>query len=207
MILKSNEKLKLLYVDDQVEDDLSEYLENLEDRIPNLQTQDMEFDSETNYRDLLECSNVTEANILLIDSRLFEESDLDLQERFTGEEFKLIIKKEYPFIEVLIISQNRDFLNLGFIPKFNSRLEKQSKKNAGKHYDDVLFSEIMNAMLRVERNQKILDKIKDNITLDESMRDMIDNSVHGIDEYKTMTSEDIDKLVAEFKKIEELLEE
>ena len=101
--MKSNEKLKLLYVDDQVEDDLSEYLENLEDRIPNLQTQDMEFDSETNYRDLLECSNVTEANILLIDSRLFEESDLDLQERFTGEEFKLIIKKEYPFIEVLII--------------------------------------------------------------------------------------------------------
>lgn len=62
-------------------------------------------------------------------------------------------------------------------------------------------------MLKVEQNQRILDKLKENVTLDENVRDMIDNSVHGIDEYKTMTSEDIDKLVAEFKKIEELLEE
>ena len=62
-------------------------------------------------------------------------------------------------------------------------------------------------MLKVKQNQKILDKLKNNETLDENVRDMIDNSVHGIDEYKTMNSEDIDKLVAGFKKIEELLEE
>ncbi|MDU5336588.1 hypothetical protein [Enterococcus sp.] len=205
--MKDKNEIKLLYIDDQVEDALSEYLENLEYRIPNLKTQDREFESKTNYLDLLGCSDLTESNILLIDSRLFEESDLDLQERFTGEEFKLIIKKEYPFIEVLIISQNPDCLNLGFIPKFNSRLQRHSEINAEKHYDKVLLTEIKKAMLKVKQNQKILDKLKNNETLDENVRDMIDNSVHGIDEYKTMNSEDIDKLVAGFKKIEELLEE
>lgn len=205
--MKNKNELRLLYVDDQVEDALSEYLENLEGKIPYLKTQDKEFDSKTNYHDLLECSDLTESNILLIDSRLFEESDLDIQERFTGEEFKLIIKKEYPFIEVIIISQNPDSLNLGFIPKFNSRLQRDCRIDAETHYDKVLLTEIKDAMLKVEQNQRILDKLKENVTLDENVRDMIDNSVHGIDEYKTMTSEDIDKLVAEFKKIEELLEE
>ena len=203
----NNNFIKLLYVDDQVEDYLSEYLEELEERLPELTTSDLEFEPKQDYSDLLNCPELIESQILIIDSRLFEEADLDEKERFTGEEFKLIIKKEYPYIEVLIISQNPDSFNLGFIPKYNSRIARLIDNDSTKHYDQVLLPKIKIAIDEINRDITVLEKLKNNQTLDPVVKNMIDNSMNGFEEYKTMNSEDVDNLINEFKKIQIIIED
>ena len=100
------EKYSLVYIDDNPETALTRYLDE-EFRSDNYEIicSEIIFKPEDGYESLLSDQRVSSANIILIDSWLFENRTA-ANFKFTGEEFKLILKKLFPFIEVIVITQN-----------------------------------------------------------------------------------------------------
>ena len=103
------EEYNLLYIDDDIDSQLSEYLDkDLKNALQSdivLNISEHEFKPAEGYKSLLENPQVATANIILIDSRLFENNSAT-DGKFSGEEFKIILKKQFPFIEVVVITQN-----------------------------------------------------------------------------------------------------
>ena len=65
-----------------------------------LNVSEHEFKPAEGYKSLLIKQEVVTANIILIDSRLFENSSAN-DGKFSGEEFKVILRKQFPFIDFI----------------------------------------------------------------------------------------------------------
>lgn len=99
------EEYNLLYIDDDIDSQLSEYLDkDLKNALQSdivLNISEHEFKPAEGYKSLLENPQVATANIILIDSRLFENNSAT-DGKFSGEEFKIILKKQFPFSKLAI---------------------------------------------------------------------------------------------------------
>ena len=86
------EEYNLLYIDDDIDSQLSEYLDkDLKNALQSdivLNISEHEFKPAEGYKSLLENPQVATANIILIDSRLFENNSAT-DGKFSGEEFKI----------------------------------------------------------------------------------------------------------------------
>ena len=90
------ENLKIIYIDDYPETSLSKYLVKYKNSSCNVESLDIKFNPDAGYESLINNSDVKSANIIFIDSKLFENRTA-IAGKFTGEEFKIILKKYFPF--------------------------------------------------------------------------------------------------------------
>ena len=89
------EKINIVYVDDNHDTILGKYLDKEYSNCDYVTIyEEVTFDTSAGYESLLQDTRVIHANIVIIDSRLFENSTVS-GSKFTGEEFKLILKKFY----------------------------------------------------------------------------------------------------------------
>ena len=90
------ETIKLVYIDDSPEAALAEYLDRIyKNESFETEYSDIIFDPQAGYDALLKDSRVHAANIVFIDSRLFENTTA-LGNKFSGEEVKFVLRKFYP---------------------------------------------------------------------------------------------------------------
>lgn len=188
---------KLIYVDDIIQIALTEFLRNCQE-LENFDYEEREFDPNESYEGLLNDGSVRSANIIIIDSKLFENGKR-MNGKFTGEEFKLIINKIFPFIEVILISQNGDEKKLGVIQKFTL---KGSTDDANDYYRKALLPKIQEAKKRIDVSRKIYSELATNSSIDKIIIEKIHNSMQGVDKFDNLSKEDIDNVINLFKKIE-----
>ncbi len=197
------EKYSLVYIDDQPESALSKYLDkefNSDDY--ELEYSEIKFDPQDGYSSLLNDSKVKGANIILIDSWLFENRTAT-DGKFTGEEFKLILKKFFPFIEVIVITQNELDQGIDKVSKY----DKNSMDNASSYYQNVLPSRINTAVANIRQYWLLASKVEKNEIWEEILKDKVLSTLHGSNTYDELTKADIDSLIAAFKEIQENLDE
>ncbi len=144
------EEYNLLYIDDDIDPQLSEYLDKdlmnaLQGDIV-LNVSEFEFKPAEGYKSLLTSHEVAAANIILIDSRLFENNSAS-DGKFSGEEFKIILRKQFPFIEVIVITQNGADDSVKTIAKFDSSCGLSAKE----YYDRELPKLMNRAIEEVTR--------------------------------------------------------
>lgn len=128
-------QINILYIDDQPEAALSVYLAK-DFQVANdiIQYREITFDISKGYEDLLNNQpDVRSADIIVIDSTLFEDRKVTAG-KFTGEEFKLILRKLLPFKEVIIITQKGIEGDITKIPKYDANNEQTYKE----YYDNKL---------------------------------------------------------------------
>lgn len=196
-------KLNILYIDDNIDPFIAEYLmEEYKYQNVEIEYGEIHFKDSNNYENLLNDIKVRSANIIVIDSALFQENKIT--NLFTGEEFKIILKKYFPYIEVIIISQNRDNAHYGIVEKFKE--SKKWKKSSKEYYDETLKPLLDNSIKDILALRNILKKLNRNENLNKILKDKIENSMNGIVEYDELNSRDIDKLIEEFKKLEKRFE-
>ena len=191
--------IKLLYIDDNIDFKLEEYLDTrLQDSLGNgisLQFSKLVF---KDYESAIRSKEVAESNVILIDSRLFEDATAQ-NGKFTGEQFKLILKKFHPFIEVIVIT-SKD--NIGDLT-----VKKYSGNGiAFEYYDQNLKPVIEKAINNIIEFKKIAITLNNSNELDKYLLDKIYNSLNGEDIYDELKKEDIDEAIAVFKQIQELLD-
>ena len=196
------EKFNILYIDDNPEPSLGKYLDR-EYKNSEYETKysELKFDPENGYESLIRDPKVQSANIIFIDSKLFENRTAR-NGKFSGEEFKIILRKYYPFIEVVVITQNEPDLKVGTISKYDSRRDK----SASEYYEKLLPSYIDKAIKNILVYRRLAKQLEDNENCEVILKEKIINSLHGINDYDELTKTDIDQLITTFKDIQESLD-
>lgn len=192
------EEFNILYIDDSPEPALERYLEEFGFPDCAIEYNELIFDPSKGYKSLINNMSVQSANIIIIDSRLFENRSASLG-KFTGEEFKIILKKYYPFIEVIVITQNGSNEDLKTIAKYSSKMEVPAQE----YYESCLPSILADAIENIRAFRKIAKLMENNGNWGEVLKEKIRNSILGADVYSEMDRTDIDSLIEAFKQLQE----
>ena len=110
----------------------------------------------------------------------------------------MILRKVFPFIEVLVISQNGENKNFEIIPKYRSGSSETSKE----YYERVLKDKIDECIKRVITFRNISKKLENNNGIEKFLVEKAVDSLNGINDYEDLSKEDIDKLIAAFQSME-----
>lgn len=193
------EIINLVYIDDERDEAISAYLEDgyRNDKY-DVRYQEVEFDVQKGYEGLLDSPEVAAANVILIDSKLFEKNNVECKGKFSGEEFRMILRKIFPFIEVVVISQNGENRDYEIIPKYRSG----SSETSDKYYERVLKEKIDASIERVITFRNISKKLENNKEIEKFLVEKTMDSLNGINNYDGLTKDDIDNLIDAFKSLE-----
>lgn len=184
--------IKIVYVDDDIETLLSKFLETkYGDNFI-----EYTFDCQKGYEDLLQAEQIRTANVIIIDSKLFNDSHVH-DKKFRGEEFRLILKKEFPFVEVIVITHNEVDDKQQIVSKY----KKSNTCTAEEYYKDNLIPLIERAIENVEAYRIIAEKLSHNTEIDKIIIDRIKNSLDGLNEYDSLKSKDVDALIGAFEEL------
>lgn len=192
------EIINIVYVDDNPDTILGKYLDKEYSNSDYLTVyEEVPFDVNAGYESLLQNTKVIHANIIIIDSMLFENSTVS-GSKYTGEEFKLILKKFYPFIEVIVITQNEPDSKLDVIPKY-----KHTTTNSGSEYYAKTMPKFLdNAIHNISMFRILANKMEENESWEPVLKEKIISSLQGSNAYDELTKKDIDFLISAFKDIE-----
>lgn len=192
-------EIKITYVDDSIDLTLSKFLETKFGG----NYSEYEFDCNNGYEDLLKSEQISGANIVIIDSKLFEDSHVH-DKKFTGEEFKIILRKIFPFVEVIVITQNEELIEEQIVRKYK---KQQDGPKASDYYESALIPCIKHSIENLNAYRKIADKLQRNTDIDKMLVEKIINSLNGIDEYDELKSEEVDKLIKAFEELQKSINE
>ena len=196
------ENINIVYVDDSPDIYLNLFLESYKREGIKINYSSIIFEQDYSYKTLLENPTIRDANIVFIDSRLFENRGVGGV--FSGEEFKLILKKTFPYIEVIVISQKAIGDDFQTIAKYdllgNVSDVDDIRKSAFDFYSHEIIPLIENKIQNVIEYRKILERIQnEEIGIDKYLVENIENSIKGIDEYDQLSSKDLDKVIEAFQ--------
>lgn len=192
------DKINITYIDDRHDEILSRFLDkeytNADYEISYCE---VPFNQNEGYEGLIKNSDVVQSNIIIIDSRLFENATAG-KSRFTGEEFKIILKKYYPFIEVIVITQNDADTKTKILAKYNS----SCGMNGSEYYAKELPQHIDFAIDNITMYRKLAQKLENNDNWETILKNKIIDSLQGSNTYDELTKTDIDNLILAFKEIQ-----
>lgn len=192
------EKINLVYIDDDPEEAISYYLADIyQNENYELVYNEVIFKCDEGYDSLLKSEIVNRANVILIDSKLFENDSIKNQGKFSGEEFRMILRKMFPFIEVIVISQNGENAEYEIIPKYRS----ENTNDAVNYYAALLKEKIDESINRVIIFRNISQKLCKNKNIEKILIEKTIDSLNGISDYEDLRKEDIDRLIAAFHEI------
>lgn len=195
------EILKILYIDDNPEPSLSKYLDRYMNSSCDIESSDIKFNPDEGYESLINNTEVKSANIIFIDSKLFENRTA-IAGKFTGEEFKIILKKYFPFIEVIVITQNDIAPDYETISKYDSKCGKTPEEYYGEKLSQILDQCIKN----IFEVRKIASEMQKNTSWEKVMVEKIVNSVNGQGKFDELTKNDIDDVIKMFQELQTKVE-
>jgi len=202
------EKFNIVYIDDQIDNGLSKYLDeksyatNIMDA--EFQYEEVTYNPAVGYLELLQNWKVKEANIIFIDSKLFSDTDAVGIQKISGEEFKVILRKFFPYIEVIVITQNGADEELGTISKYRAAVN--DGKSDQQYYDENISKCIEAAVKSVRQFRKLAEKLEVNPSWEKNMKEKVQAALDGLSQYDSLTVEDITSLIAIFKEIQEKID-
>lgn len=196
------EDIKILYIDDSPETALAKYLDNYTRENCNIEYSDIVFKPQDGYESLISNTDVRSANIIFIDSRLFENRTATTG-KFSGEEFKIILKKYFPFIEVIVITQNEIDDDYETVAKYNPK----SRSTPEEYYEQNLPKLLERAIKNICEFRKIASELEKNTNWESVLIEKITNSLNGYGTYDELTKSDIDQVIIAFKELQEKLDD
>jgi hypothetical protein len=189
------ENIKLLYIDDNADAYISQYLyEEYKCQGVKIEYLQRSFEAEDTYESLLSDNDVHLADIIIIDSVLFENANLENQ-KLTGEEFEIILRKVFPFKEVIVVTQNDIDEDYRVIKKFDTSSGGDSKVFFEREWKPILDK----AVERVKLCRKLLKRIEEKNYVEKYFFEEIQQSLQGESGYDKLTVADIDRLIAAFE--------
>lgn len=197
------ETINLVYIDDNPDTTLDKYLDSeYKNSDFAINYSDIIFNPQDGYEVLLKDHKVQSANVVLIDSKLFENSNASVG-KFSGEEFKIVLKKYFPFIEVIIVTQNIPEFDILTISKYSHNVDM----SASQYYASIIPPVLDVAIKNISIYRKIGEKFNTNVSWDNVIQEKIINALKGTAPYDELTKTDIDTVIALFKELQENINE
>lgn len=196
------EKINILYIDDDLDTHTEDYLNEFYTN-PTVQKSfnDLFFDPEKDsYESLLNNDKVKKADVIIIDSKLFQDASV-ADAKLSGEEFRIIIKKFFPYKEIIVITQNAIIPGFDIISKYDSGKQQSVEV----FYNGCLKERLDKSIDNILLYRRINVKLKTNENINSILLEKIDNNLCGILEYEDFTKRDLDNLISSFEEIKEQL--
>ncbi len=194
------EKINILYIDDVPDESLDRFLnENYNNDEYNYNL--IFFEPSKGYESLLNDTRIQESNIIFVDSRLFTH-DTVLDKKITGEEFKFVLKKFYPFIEVIVITQNELDSTISMISKYDAKMSE----NTEDYYKEVISKCIENAVSNISQYYALAQRLEKNESWEKYLKEKVLNTLNGSEVYDELSKKDIDDIIDLFKKLQEQID-
>ena len=196
------DKISLVYIDDSPETTLVKYLDKeFHSDSYEIEYSEIIFHPEDGYESLLLNPKVKAANIILVDSWLFENRTAT-EKKFTGEEFKLVLKKVLPFIEVIVITQNGVDGDIDKLPKY----DMSCGIAASEYYQSVLPDVINNAVANIQQYWLLAELVNQNDSWESILKDKVMATLNGTSAYDELSKSDVDALISAFKELQGCLD-
>lgn len=190
----------VVYVDNDPEIMLARYLDDKASECRTFKFRTVTYYPESGYKSLLNNDLVKKADILLLDNRLFAETDG--YPCLEGVEIKVFLNLIFPYKKILIVTQydEREFNNLEYIVhKYSDEPGRDnSEASIFNFYDENLEKILSKYIAEIRYTWHLIDKIKtSDIFKDDKVliEDMIDVSNNTIPHYGRLTSEDITRFI------------
>ncbi len=191
------EKINILYIDDNTDTYISEYLsEKYRYDGVNGEYEERPFTSEDSYETLLVDDKIKAADIIIIDSVLFQNANF-VNEKLAGEEFEIILKKIFPFKEMIVVTQNEVEKDLGILKKYDS----SSKQDKNEFFNKIWKPHLDEAIYRILIYRKVFKRIEEKKYVETYFLEEIQKSLAGEDSYEQLSVEDVDKLIETFEEM------
>lgn len=113
-----------------------------------------------------------------------------------------LLQKFYPFIEVVVITQNGKDPDIDMLGKFKY---ETANKNAQQYYAIEIPKSIDNAMKRIKQYRVLVSRIDQNDSWEKLLKEKVLETLNGSNKYDSLSKNDIDELVNAFKLIQEKL--
>lgn len=204
--MKVKQIINICYIDDRIDSILDRYLDEY-CKNKNIDTEsnyhllfsDYTFESTDTYKTLLNNNIVNKANIIVIDSRLFENESSSLS-KFTGEQFKIILRQILPFIKTIVISQNEPNPDSLTVKKYNATGRGESM-SANDYYDQTLLN-ILNEYISATLEEfEVLNQLALDNEVDSLLVGTIQSTIAGIQDTALFEKQDLDKLIELFNEV------
>lgn len=204
--------INMVYVDDKLDPYVSEYLTLLssDEYLSSLSSdeyeykkEEIEFSKEDSYKSMLSIEEIRTADILFLDSMLFENNGVN-GNKLSGEELGFIIKKIFPYKEIIVITQHQNNSGFSLLKKYNSNTFGLSPSEFFKQYwEDT----ILQASHNIVRNRKILEKLSSKHYVEKMLLEKLEATMSGQVNYENLTKTDIDKLIESFEEMRKVYDE
>lgn len=204
----SQSEINLVYIDDFRDTRLSRFMVTKYCSVPYKKSETIEikkiydelnFNERDGYESLIQNPLVKKANIILIDNHLFQESNT-CNGRFSGKQFKIILRKIMPYIEVLIITQDKSLIGDKIIRKYSDQVP-----DCMLYYQNTLAPCLDQAIKEVLEFEELAEDLKSSSDVDKALIDNIMNLIDGNNSYADLKKEDIDKLIKSFKELKDAI--
>jgi len=204
-----NRNINICYIDDRLDPLLSQYLDGFcedynreEGSDYSLEFSEYKFRNVDNYKTLMSNNKVNKANIIIIDSYLFENENSNLS-KFTGEQFKIILKQILPFIKTIVISQNPINTNSVSISKYKSSgfYDTGSEGEYKKYYEENLAEVLKTNIISTIEEKEVINQISADSEVDSILVDTIQTTISGIVDKALFEKEDLDELIKLFNEV------
>lgn len=191
-----NDTINLVYIDDRIDPTITSYfVDDFVSELAEIDFAEIDFNNQAEYEKLIENEIVKKSDVIIIDSRLFENGHV-ISDKFSGEEFKIILKKIFPYKEVIVITQNEIDEGSGVISKFNSK-----GNNHVEYYNTNWKPVIEKAVRDILVFRNLSKKLVVNPNVEKVLVEQIIDSLDGMSEYQRLTTNDIDKLIGAFEEL------
>ncbi|ARO57744.1 hypothetical protein [Bacillus cereus] len=200
-------KINICYIDDRLDNMLSRYLDeycrgknNSGSFKYHLEFSEYTFESTDNYKTLLSNDSINRSNIIIVDSRLFENESSNLS-KFTGEQFKIILRQVLPFIKTIVISQNASNSDSLTIRKFQATGLENNIETSQKYYEEKLAEMLKINILETIEEFDVLSQLELDNEVDSVLIGTIQSTIAGIQDTALFEKEDLDNLVKLFNEV------
>lgn len=201
------EKFNIVYIDDQIDSALSKYFDrkSYEPLIADaeFQYEELKYNPSDGYLKLIKEDVVQAANIIFVDSKLFSD-DETVDQKISGEEFKVIFRKFYPYIEVIVITQNGSNEELGTISKFSA--SANPGMDAQEYYASCIPKYITEAVSEIRQFRRLAELLEESPSWEKAMKEKVRAALDGISQYDSLTANDITNLISIFREIQEKID-
>lgn len=197
------ELISMLYVDDKIDLYVSKYLNSYLNDMAEYKYSELKFENKYSYEDLIGNDEIQKADILFLDSMLFENGNVE-NNKISGEELGLIFKKVFPFKEIIVITQYQDKMEYSTLKKYNSNTYNCDENS---FFQNNWNKEIVNATKNIILNRKILKNISLKRNVEQFLFEKMENSINGVSNYDNLTKKDIDNLINAFEEMRKNYEE
>ena len=203
----AEKRINIVYIDDNSDEILSQYMTKGYCATPFQRSDttqiekdyaEVRFCGDEGYEALLQNATVKAANVILIDNHLFEERTVGTG-RFSGKQFKIIIRKILPYVEVIIITQDETLVGENVIRKFFGR----HGEDANQYYQESLAPCLDQAIKEVLDFEDLADDLRQSTDVGKFLVDKILNSLQGDDSYDALSKSDIDELICSFRELKD----